>query len=136
MQYSSQGAVNPLILEVYRGADGVMTLYEDDGETMAYANGEYSETRFEVSENGSELVCRVCPPTGTFAGQVSDRSIVLNIHLQPEVSAVTCEGQRLGEAQTPDALDTRSAGWSYDKRKRVLLIKLGAAARVRTIRVV
>ena len=47
---------NPEKLEllVYRG-NNTFTLYEDDGDTLSYQNGEYLKTPFTVSENGSKV---------------------------------------------------------------------------------
>lgn len=56
------GTQNPagLDLYVFAGADGDFTLYEDDGETMAYADGERVLTRLRFywrAEGGSQLIC-------------------------------------------------------------------------------
>ncbi len=47
---------NPEKLElwVYRG-NNTFTLYEDDGETLSYQNGEYLKTAFTVAENGNKV---------------------------------------------------------------------------------
>lgn len=47
---------NPETLEllVYRGNNSFI-LYEDDGETLSYRNGEYLKTKFTVSEDGSKV---------------------------------------------------------------------------------
>ncbi len=47
---------NPGKLElwVYRGSN-TFTLYEDDGETLSYQNGEYLKTSFTVAENGNKV---------------------------------------------------------------------------------
>src|SRR6202007_3319272 len=57
MQYSSQHALDPLTLEIYRGVARLLNLYEDDGETTAYQNGEVAETRFEVTHSEQEFLC-------------------------------------------------------------------------------
>lgn len=41
-QYTSQPVSEPLQLVIYPGADGHLDLYEDDGETYAYENGQSS----------------------------------------------------------------------------------------------
>lgn len=48
---------NPQALEllIYRG-HGSFTLYEDDGETMAYENGAFAQTKFEVSESSQDVI--------------------------------------------------------------------------------
>ena len=47
---------NPEVLEilVYRG-NNTFTLYEDDGETLSYQNGEYLKTAFTVSEDANKV---------------------------------------------------------------------------------
>lgn len=56
---------NPDNMEVliYRG-NGNFTLYEDDGETMNYKNGVFTETLFEVRENGNNISFKVEPAKG------------------------------------------------------------------------
>lgn len=50
------GAGNPVNLsfDIYRG-NNKFSLYEDDGETTAFQNGDYSISTVTVDENGSEL---------------------------------------------------------------------------------
>lgn len=43
-----------LTFNIYRG-NNEFSLYEDDGETMNFENGEYSISKVNVSENGNEL---------------------------------------------------------------------------------
>ena len=47
---------NPETLEllIYRG-NNTFTLYEDDGDTLSYQNGEYLKTAFTVCENGNKV---------------------------------------------------------------------------------
>ncbi len=47
-----------LKLKVYRG-NNTFTLYEDDGETFAYKEGEYSETEIEVAEEKENLSVKI-----------------------------------------------------------------------------
>ncbi len=41
------------IIRVFPGADAAFSLYEDDGYSFGYEDGEYAETLFELSDNGS-----------------------------------------------------------------------------------
>ena len=50
------------IVHVYPGADASFTLYEDDGETYAYENGEVAKTKFTLENN----VLMIGQRTGTF----------------------------------------------------------------------
>ncbi len=47
-----------LKLKIYRG-NNTFTLYEDDGETFSYKNGEYSETEIKVAEENGNLSVRI-----------------------------------------------------------------------------
>lgn len=51
------GVQNPVELElhVFAGADGRFTLFEDDGESTAYTQGDYSLTHFTQSWRGREV---------------------------------------------------------------------------------
>lgn len=51
---NAAGNPSALLLRLYRG-DGQFTLYEDDGETLAFADGDASETEFELHEDGKTL---------------------------------------------------------------------------------
>ena len=56
---------NPEALEilVYRG-NNTFTLYEDDGETLSYQNGEYLKTAFTVAENGNKVSFKISKAEG------------------------------------------------------------------------
>ncbi|MBQ8015776.1 MAG: DUF5110 domain-containing protein [Clostridia bacterium] len=57
---------NPETLEllVYRG-NNAFTLYEDDGETLSYQNGEYLKTAFTVAENGGKVNFTIAKSDGS-----------------------------------------------------------------------
>ncbi len=56
---------NPETLEVwvYRG-NNTFTLYEDDGETLSYQNGEYLKTAFTVCEKGDKVSFSIAKAEG------------------------------------------------------------------------
>jgi len=135
MQYSSQHPMDPLTLEIYRGADRSLTLYEDDGESTAYQNGEYTETTFEVSKTDQEFICHVGQTLGKFPRCVSDRTMILNIHQQGQVAAVTGGAESVPALKSPEALGQALAGWFWDQRKQILTIKLSPTNKARTVRV-
>ena len=58
-------ADQPLDIHVWRG-NGHFELYEDDCETMDYACGKFTVTRFDVHEEGKDLLFTVTPPADTF----------------------------------------------------------------------
>lgn len=54
---TSNGVANPtqLLLKVFAGANGAFDLYEDDGETQAYLNGDYTLTKLELESTDRVL---------------------------------------------------------------------------------
>ena len=54
----------PLEIQIWRG-NGSFDLYEDDGETNAYAEGKYAITSFKLEELGNKLRLTITPPQDT-----------------------------------------------------------------------
>ena len=50
----------PLEIHIWRG-NGEYELYEDDGETMAYKDGKFAKTLFELKEEGRSLTLKITP---------------------------------------------------------------------------
>ena len=69
---------NPETLDVlvYRG-NNTFVMYEDDGETLSYQNGEYLKTAFTVSENGDKVKFSIAKAEGT--GDVAPETRTYNI---------------------------------------------------------
>jgi alpha-glucosidase len=63
-QYTSQAVGEPTTLRVYRGADGQYTLYDDDGISQDYLNGEGTWTRLTWNERSARLTIEPGPPAG------------------------------------------------------------------------
>ena len=66
---------NPAELEVliYRG-NNTFTLYEDDGETLSYQQGEYLKTAFTVSQQGDKVTLNVSKAEGVASVVPAKRS--------------------------------------------------------------
>ena len=70
---------NPEDMEIliYRGK-GTFTLYEDDGETMNYRNGAFAETRFDVEEDGNDMIFTINPAEGDSSVIPAERNYTLS----------------------------------------------------------
>jgi alpha-glucosidase (family GH31 glycosyl hydrolase) len=55
-QYTAQEVDGPTTLRIYTGADGEFTLYEDDGESLEYLDGEATWTRISWDDDARQLV--------------------------------------------------------------------------------
>ena len=70
------GNPDHLVLDVYGGADGACTLYEDDGESTDYLCGKGAHTRFEWTDG----VFRIHPAQGDLTSLPRERSYTLRFH--------------------------------------------------------
>jgi alpha-glucosidase (family GH31 glycosyl hydrolase) len=57
-QYTGEKVSEPLTLRIYRGANGDYTLYEDDGESLAYLKKDFVLTHFQWDDAKSTLSIR------------------------------------------------------------------------------
>ncbi len=87
---------NPETLEVliYRG-NNTFTLYEDDGETLSYQNGEYLKTAFTVSENTDKVEFSVSKAEGVAAAAPENRTFIFKFKdIVSADAAVTVDGAK------------------------------------------
>ena len=61
---------------IYRG-NNTFTLYEDDGETLAYRDGAFAETDYTVTEDGSTVTFTVKPVRGDVSVMPAKRTYTL-----------------------------------------------------------
>jgi alpha-glucosidase (family GH31 glycosyl hydrolase) len=57
-QFVNQESDVPISLTVYPGSDGVSVLYEDDGRTFAFEQGDFSSTELRWDDAAGTLVLR------------------------------------------------------------------------------
>ena len=63
-QYTMQVVTEPTTLQVYRGADGEFTMYEDDGMTQDYLANRGTWTRMRWNDRNAELTIEPGAPRG------------------------------------------------------------------------
>lgn len=103
MSYVGEKAVDAITLDVYPGAPATFELYEDDGKSLAYQQGEFATTT--ITANGN--VITINKPNGKFIP--STHNWIIKLHLNKKPAAITENG--------------KPANWSYDELKQVVLIK-------------
>jgi alpha-D-xyloside xylohydrolase len=83
VQWTGEDPQGPLAIHVFPGADGAFTLYEDQGEDMGYARGEFARIRFTWNEASRTLT--IGAREGHFPGMAATRRIdvVVNDDRQP-----------------------------------------------------
>ncbi len=75
VQHSREKPGGPLALRIYPGADATFTLYEDDGESLAYERGERASVLLRWDDRRRTL--RLAARQGTFPGLNKQREITV-----------------------------------------------------------
>jgi alpha-D-xyloside xylohydrolase len=76
-QYVDEKPDAPILLQVYAGANGETSLYEDDGVTNAYTRGEYS--RIPVSYDDKTGVVTIGARVGQYKGMPATRQFKVRV---------------------------------------------------------
>ena len=111
---------NPAELEIliYRG-NNTFEMYEDDGETLAYRDGQYLKTAFTVAEDGSTVHFTAKKSEGTAAVVPQRRTFTfLFKDIVSAACAVTVNGKEINAAVEPRG------------RGIAVTVKAGAAAQI------
>jgi alpha-glucosidase (family GH31 glycosyl hydrolase) len=58
-QYTTEPADDPLTLTVFSGADGVSFLYQDDGDSFDFRNGEFMRIEMQWEDAARKLAIRL-----------------------------------------------------------------------------
>lgn len=107
---------NPEALEilVYRG-NNTFTMYEDDGDTLSYQNGEYLKTAFTVAENGNSVEFRIAKAEG-------DSSVV------PENRTYTIKFKDITAGNVSVLVDGEKVDTKLNKAGKTIEITVAATA--------
>jgi len=97
--FTQRMATDPLrelVVRIYPDRDGQMIttpLYEDDGLTTQYKNGQSAITTFTYARLGKHLTITISPTTGAYAEQLAERSYVIELPCTQRPSRVKIDGQ-------------------------------------------
>ncbi|MGB8293801.1 MAG: TIM-barrel domain-containing protein [Polyangia bacterium] len=72
IMYTDEKPADPIVLWIYAGADGQFTLYEDDGVTYSYENGDFA--RIPIRWNDAARTLTIAKREGSFAGMQKERT--------------------------------------------------------------
>jgi alpha-D-xyloside xylohydrolase len=75
IQFTGNNSHAPLTLNVYTGADGTFSVYEDDGVSRQYLNGKYA--RIPISWNEATRTLTIGARQGSYTGLAGSRTINL-----------------------------------------------------------
>ncbi len=97
MCYTDEHPLNPLTLDLYPG-NGCLTLYEDDGHSFAYEQGEFCTTTYQLEEHEGEGKMRLTIAARQGGFTPPSRRLIIHAHhayavRQQQASACSQEAQ-------------------------------------------
>ena len=88
-QFTSEKSDGPLLLSIYPGADGSFLLYEDDGTSFNYRNGEWMGIQMGWSESRRTLQLDLAPSSR----MLSPTPRTMSVQLGEKIQGVTFVGK-------------------------------------------
>ena len=114
MMWSSQAPCDPLELHVYPAeAQTTFTLYEDEGDSLAWQSGHFSEVTYTLARTPDGATLLAGPREGTYTPP-NRRLLVRVRRVDHDPGEVLLDGAPLSPAPTLAALLTSEKGWWYD----------------------
>ncbi len=126
--FDGQVPKDVLTLDIYPSGQSEFTLYEDDGNTRAYAEGQFSMQRFRVSQQGgAEAGINIVlePAEGRFTGMNEKRLFVCQVHCPAAPNTVAFDGRLLARVESRSDLERAQCGWYFaaDDRRGIVYVK-------------
>jgi alpha-glucosidase len=128
--YDGQVPKDVLTWDIYPHGQSHYTLYEDDGETRQYQQGEKSTQQIRVAapENqAGDIQIRLDGVRGSYQGMESQRAQQFQIHTRVKPQQVQLQAQTLQEVGSRAEFEKANAGWYFDSAQQygVLYVKTG-----------
>lgn len=120
MNNIGQQPVDRIAIHVYPGGNSRFVMYEDDGTTFRYEEGEVAETAIccEADERGFVLKLA---KSGAYEGMPARRGYNIFLHVDKKPSALAIDGQ-LEPERTKSARGGHGHGWSYDRTSGIVRV--------------
>lgn len=96
---------------VGRDDTSAFTLYEDDGVTTAYQQGEVQTTAISQARTDNQVTVQVAAAVGSYQGASDARGNVIELVVARPVTAVSLDGQLLAALQSMEELGNADSGW-------------------------
>lgn len=86
VNYVGEKEIDEIILDVYPEGESSFKLYDDDGESLDYQNGEFSISEIKMKETENQVTLEINTPEGEF--EVAPRNYKIRIHSEQEFSDI------------------------------------------------
>ena len=126
MLFDGEKPVDEVTFDLYPQGESAYTLYEDDGITRRYAQGEASEQLVTVrapdilskAGGSGEVRVRIDAVKGGYKGQLPQRRYALRVLSRKAPQAVELDGRALPKQADRAAYAAATEGWYFDANER------------------
>ncbi|MDF2716672.1 MAG: xylS [Paenibacillus sp.] len=115
MDYIGQEAGESITLHVYPHGESESELFEDDGISFQYADGQMATTRFRCHAEQNRIVISIWRRSGSYEGMPGKRSYEIVVHIADKPSMIRVNGVRLSELKPHSARKKTPTGWKYER---------------------
>jgi alpha-glucosidase len=136
MQYTSEKPVDPLTLDIYPQGSTSFSLFEDDGYSLAYEQGDYTTTAYHVAETQTAVTITI-DRRNNHGGKFRPppRDYIFNVHNRPDnVAAVTLNGAALPRGSA-DQLKAGRQCWAQDTANGLIRVRCADSGQSIKIRI-
>ncbi|MCK4989266.1 MAG: DUF5110 domain-containing protein, partial [Bacteroidales bacterium] len=99
----------PMILKIYPGKSGSVSVYDDHGNSTEYKNSEYIRTDVSFTKKGSKLNIAIKPVTGSYPGMAETRKFIIKLPLTLPPKEITVNGELINYDR-----EFGTSTWTYD----------------------
>jgi alpha-glucosidase/alpha-D-xyloside xylohydrolase len=92
-QYTGQAVTEPTMLKIYRGADGSYVLYDDDGKSLEYLQGQGNWTKMTWNDGKKQFVME--PDARTTGQQQPERTFDILVLPEGTKKRVSYSGKKV-----------------------------------------
>ncbi len=129
MLYNNQKPKDPLTFDIYPYGKSEFEMYEDDGLTRKYQQGQFARQLITVNApegKAGDIDIVVGRSIGDFDGKLTSRVYEFEIHSELKPLSITMDNKTLLELTEPQAYPNAVSGWYYDAadRRGIVHVKL------------
>ena len=123
VQYDNKKAYGDLTFEIFPSGSSSFDLFEDDGISEAYQEGNYSITPISSFASEESTLVRVGKAVGRY--NVPERNYILKIHQEKAPSQLRANGskKKLKPVSAEAFAQAKDDAWYYDEGEKILWIK-------------
>lgn len=116
-----QETADTLTLEIFPHGKSSYTIYDDDGKSNDYMEGEFATTEVISQDSDQETEIEVQAPEGNY--KVPERSYKLKIHQSEAPGQVRSAGDTLSQLSEWNSDTQQQSGWFFDEEENILYIQ-------------